>query len=79
MKKLMFIWGVCVSPHCSFGQMERALGRMRKAEEAAEQARLEEERQEREAEEASRRCVCGLCMGFALSVAAVGDHTRQQS
>lgn len=38
-------------------QIERALARMRKAEEDAELAREEEERQEREAEEASRRCV----------------------
>lgn len=36
-------------------QVQRALGRMRKAEEDAELAREEEERQEREAEEASRR------------------------
>lgn len=36
-------------------QTERALARMRKAEEDAEFAREEEERQEREAEEASRR------------------------
>lgn len=35
---------------------ERAIARMRKAEEAAELARQEEERLEREAEEASRRC-----------------------
>lgn len=42
-------------PWCCVFQVERALARMRKAEEDAELAREEEERQEREAEEASRR------------------------
>lgn len=41
----------------SLSQTERALARMRKAEEAAEVAREAEERAEREAEEAARKCV----------------------
>ena len=64
----MLVSGVCVV----FGilKIDRALGRLRRAEEEAERAQEEAERMEREAEEASRRRGCN----FVRSCHIVADR-----